>query len=62
MGEYGTHTANATNTIRKEDLMRKKIADDDVRKDINDIYDLLNSIKKSIDILTKVSENIAGCE
>lgn len=44
----------------KETIMaQKKKIDDDVRKDINDIYDLLNSIKQSIDILTKVAETIA---
>lgn len=40
-------------------MAQKKKIDDDVRKDINDIYDLLNSIKQSIDILTKVAETIA---
>lgn len=40
--------------------MRKKIADSDVQKDINDIYDLLNSIQSNIDILVKVSERIAN--
>lgn len=41
-------------------MAKKKIADSDVQKDINDIYDLLNSIQSSIDILVKVSERIVN--
>ena len=38
---------------------KKKIADIEVQKDLNDIWTAIDSIKQSIDILTKVAETIA---
>lgn len=40
-------------------MAKKKISDTEVQKDLTDIWDAINSIKQSIDILTKVAETIA---